>query len=293
MFSEYFKLKALPTDINTLCAYARFLGRSFKAVSSIRNYISGVKILHNMLDLDYPSSDLLHLHLLLRGLAREKPHVVKKALPMTPEILSGMHSRLDFDKIIDNVFWPALLLMFFTMSRKSNMLPDSSNMFDETKHLCRRDVSLHDEFMLVHFKWSKTRQFGHSRNVPIFTIPGSSLCPVKAFYNMCKIVKLRENQPAFCYLDKTFHSVTLTYSKFQAMLRCTIDKTGRDGSLYSTHSCRRGSCSMAFKCNVPSELIKFHGDWLSSAYLEYLTYDFDQLLSVSDQMRQYINFNIK
>ena len=37
---------------------------------------------------------------------------------------------------------------------------------------------------------------------------------------------------------------------------------------------------MAFKCNVPSVLIKFHGDLLSSVYLEYLTYDLDQLLSV-------------
>ena len=49
-------------------------------------------------------------------------------------------------------------------------------------------------------------------------------------------------------------------------------------------SCRCGACSLAFKCNVLSELIKFHGDWLGSAYLEYLTYDFDQLLSVLDHM---------
>ena len=37
---------------------------------------------------------------------------------MTPEILSKMHSRLDFDKIIDNVFWAALLLMFFYNEQK-------------------------------------------------------------------------------------------------------------------------------------------------------------------------------
>ena len=50
----------------------------------VRNGISGVKILHNMFDLDYhPSSDLLHLRLLLKGLARDKTHVVQKALPMT------------------------------------------------------------------------------------------------------------------------------------------------------------------------------------------------------------------
>ena len=177
------------------------------------------------------------------------------------------------------------------MCRKSNLLPDSSSSFDVSKHLCRSDVSLHDEFMTIHFKWSKTRQFGHSRNVPILAIQGSSLCPVSAFKNMCKIVKLKENDPAFCYIDKSFNSTTLTYSKFQSMLRKSIDKTGRDGSLYSSHSCRRGACSMAFKCNVPSELIKFHGDWLSSAYLEYLSYDFDQLLSVSSQMKQYIQFN--
>ena len=161
-----------------------------------------MKILHTALDFEYPSSDLIHLRLLLRKLAREKPHAIKKALPMTPEILTQMHGCLDFYKIVDNVFWAAIFLLCFTMRRKSNTFPNSPSSFDATKHLCKRESSVHDEFMIMHLKWSKTRRYGHSRDIPIFAIPGSCLCPVKAFGNMCKIRRLNENQPVFCYLDK-------------------------------------------------------------------------------------------
>lgn len=288
IFCEYFKLPTLPASINTLCAFAQFLSRSFKSVNSIRNYLSGVKLLHTLLELDYPSAELIHLRLLLRGLARKNPHVPKQALPLTPEILLDIFQFLDVDKVIDVVFWAVLLLMFFLMSRKSNMLANKVSEFDPQKHLTRKDVSVYDDMLIVHFKWSKTRQFGHSRNIPILNIPGSPLCPVKAYSQMSDLIKLDNNKSAFCYLDSNLNAIPLTYYKFQKKLRCVIDQTGRDGSLFSSHSCRRGACSFAFKSNVRSELIKYHGDWLSPAYLEYLSYDFDQLLSVSDNMRRKI-----
>ena len=288
IFCEYFKLPVLPASVKTLCAFAQFLSRSFKSVNSIKNYLSGIKTLHTLLDLNYPSDELIHLRLLLRGLARIKSHVPKKALPITPNILLDMLQFLNFEKVIDVVFWAIFLVMFFLMSRKSNMLPNSVSDFDPEKHLTREDISIHDDKLIVHFKWSKTRQFGHSRYIPILSIPGSPLCPVKAYSQMTDLIKLDKKKSAFCYFDSKFNAIPVTYNKFQKKLRSLIDQTGRDGSLYSSHSFRRGACTFAFKSNVRSELIKYHGDWRSSAYLEYLTYDFEQLLTVSDLMRKNI-----
>ena len=105
---------------------------------------------------------------------------------------------------------------------------------------------------------------------------------------MTDLIKLDKKKPAFSYFDSKFNAIPLIYNKFQKKSRSLIDQTGRDGSLYSSHSFRRGACTFAFKSNVRSEHIKYHGDWLSSAYLEYLTYNFEQLLSVSDLTRKNI-----
>ena len=91
MFCEYYNLPTLPADENTLCLYAQFLNRSFRSVQSIRNYLSGLKTLHKILEIEYSTSNMFQLNLLLRGIARSKQHVPKKAAPITPLILKDIH----------------------------------------------------------------------------------------------------------------------------------------------------------------------------------------------------------
>lgn len=57
-FCYYYKLQPLPVSVNTLCLYSQFLNRSFRSVQSIRNYLSGVKTLHYILDFEYPTSNV-------------------------------------------------------------------------------------------------------------------------------------------------------------------------------------------------------------------------------------------
>jgi hypothetical protein len=81
MFCKYFQINPIPTTVQVLCFYAQFLSRSFKSVNSIKNYLSGVKLLHLYLDDDYPKFDEFQLKLTLKGLARIHPHCPKQALP--------------------------------------------------------------------------------------------------------------------------------------------------------------------------------------------------------------------
>jgi hypothetical protein len=48
-------------------------------VDAIRNNISGVKLLHLYLDIDYLQFESLQLKLVLKGLARLNPHCSKQA----------------------------------------------------------------------------------------------------------------------------------------------------------------------------------------------------------------------
>ena len=186
MFCAYFRLQDLPRCVNTLCLYAKFLSRSFKSVQAIQNYLSGVKTLHSLLDLDYPREDMLQLKLLVRGISRDKQHIPRKAEPITPTILIDMLPYLS--KPFYSVLWCAFLLMFFSMARKSNMFPNSLREFDADKQLLRRDVTVQDDLLFVNIKWSKTRQFGHLKEIPVCSISGSCLCAVATYKNMIALI---------------------------------------------------------------------------------------------------------
>ena len=286
LFCYKFKLNPFPVDVKTLSLYAQFLSRSFESVQSVHNYLSAIKTLHCLLDLKYPETNLMPLNMLLRGVARSKQHVPKKAAPITPQIFKEMFCFLDMRQEFDIVCWCAILLMFFLMARKSNLLPNSVNGFDSQKQLIRQDIEVLDDMLIVNIKWSKTRQYGHSRQMPVIAMPDHCLCPVAAYKAMVSTVVAKESDPAFCFhsLNKPNRLVPLTYAQFQAKLRELISCTGRLANLFSTHSIRRGSCSWAFKSRVKSELIQHHGDWVSECYKEYLTYDFHQKLSVSQKL---------
>ena len=264
LFCNFYGLKTIPATTETLCLYGQFLGRSFKSVESIRNYISGVKTMHLFLGIKFPEENLFQIDLVFKGLARIKKHTPNRALPMTPQILREIYTFLDMSKSDDITFWCLCLFMFFLMARTSNMVPNSVEDFDPSKQLIRQDVKVFQDVLVVLIKWSKTNQFGSRLlQVPLVAIPESVLCPVLAFKNMIR--------------DKE-------------KIKNLISKTGRDPQLYSSHSFRRGGCTWAFKAGVPTDLIQHHGDWLSDCYKRYLAFDFKEKLSVSEAMARKIIF---
>jgi hypothetical protein len=181
MFCKYFQINPIPTTVQVLCFYAQFLSRSFKSVNSIKNYLSGVKLLHLYLDDDYPKFDEFQLKLTLKGLARMNPHCPKQALPITPQILLRIFELLDILKPYDATFWCLFLHAFFLMFRKSNLVPNSVKQFDERKQLCTQNIKYDRSKGMLIFDicWSRTIQCGEKTlYMPLVEIPNSSLCPV-------------------------------------------------------------------------------------------------------------------
>lgn len=290
MFCIYFKLKPLPTTVSIMSIYAQFLSRSFKSVEAINNYISGVKLLHLYLDIEYPQFDSFHLKLVLKGLARLNPHCPNQANPITPSMLYDMSKNFDTNSPIDSTFWCLFLHAFFLMFRKSNLVPDSVTAFNSSKQLCRDNYEFDEEkgVLLVKINWSKTIQFGEREIViPLVPIPNSPLCPVKAYLNMISLTVVSGKNPAFCI--KTGKIIKpVTYKQLQSVLKHMVASIGKDASKFSSHSFRRGGCSWAFSANVPTELIQLYGDWKSEAYKKYLKFDLEDKILVAKSMNEHI-----
>ena len=267
LFCVYFGFRAVPTETRVLCLFAEFLSRSFKSVASVRNYLSGVKLLHTFLDIPYVEYvNNFEVKLVLKGLARKNPYCSKQALPITPEILYEIYRILDLSCDKHAIFWCLFLFAFFLMARKSNFVPNSAATFDSNKQLTRGDVVEKDDMLLVDFKWSKTNQFGQRLlQIPLLSIPNSPLCPVKAFHHMCSLLPAHSSEPLFVQIKRKSR-VSVTYRDLQNFLRECLRKCGKDPSLFSSHGFRRGGASYAFHSNVPAELIQLTGDWASDCY---------------------------
>ena len=133
MFCIFFGLQKLPSTSNTLSLFAQFLSRSFKAVQSINNYISGVKTMHLLLGYPVDKINNFIVNLTITGIARQNPHYIKQALPITPDILLKMVKYLDLSLISDRVYWCLFLFAFFLFARKSNLVPNIKKDIKEGK----------------------------------------------------------------------------------------------------------------------------------------------------------------
>ena len=173
------------------------------------------------------------------------------------------------------------------------MVPPSPVLFDLKKHLARGDVHESPSGLIVLLKWTKTIQLGERHLlVPVLGIPGSSLCPRRAFLHMVGLLPARPSSPAFLYVNAHGDVVTLTHSLFVSALRGLLVKAGVDCIGYTGHSFRRGGASCAFQAGVPGELVKLHGDWKSDAHLRYLSIPMQHRLQVTHRMRNFISSRV-
>ena len=66
-----------------------------------------------------------------------KPTFCEKAMPIIPEILKDIYKFLNLENSFDVIIVALFLVMFFLMTRKSNMVPMSVSTIISRKQLAR------------------------------------------------------------------------------------------------------------------------------------------------------------
>ena len=174
----------MPASLETLALYCQFLSRSM-IPASVRNYLSGVKLLHLLAGEDITVFKSYELTILLRGLDRLAQHVPNRAPPVTPDNLLQLVSLVDFTNPVEVTFMSAFLCTFFLLARVSNIVPSTVSSFQPSMHLCRRDIVPTSTGLVVLFKHT----FGKRRLLlPLLRMPQSPLCPVQMYELMCSLV---------------------------------------------------------------------------------------------------------
>jgi len=119
-FCTYFQLQDVDPTSDTICWYIEFLTRSFKSPKSIKNYISGVRLLHKLIHVDCPNLYSFEVHLHLRSLSLTMPHFPKQRLPITLDILYELCALCDSLQGTGKVLKCAFIFAFFGYLRQSN-----------------------------------------------------------------------------------------------------------------------------------------------------------------------------
>ena len=197
-FCVHFSLEYVNPTSKTLCVYAEFLARSFRAPQAIRNYISGVRFLHKYINVESTALDSFELHTMLRALDLTMPHRTNRRLPITQSMLLQLSQACHSLGTMGLVLKVALLFGYYGFLRQSNLAPRSVATFNPRYHTCRGDVLLRNPGVVVIIKWTKTLQRGERAHlVPLPARPGHPLCPLRAYNDMLKTCPTLSPSPIY------------------------------------------------------------------------------------------------
>ena len=201
--------------MHNMCLYAQFLAYFFKTEKAIRNYLNAVKTLHILAQVEPPDLKDIEMSITMKGLKKKLARSVKRVQPLTPEILKDILAQLNLEKYVDIVFWAMLLIGFFAMLCKSNMVSDTIEGFDPIKQLTRGHIEFIEEIAIIKVTWAKNIQNQEKLlEIPLFSVAGSVLCPV-ATLKWLLSMKGKKHYLLFGKGNKPL----FTYSKFQKKLK--------------------------------------------------------------------------
>ncbi len=267
-FCIYFNLEHVQTRSDTLCAYIEFLTRSFKAPDSIRNYISGIKHYFRLRNLPLSGIESYEVQLMLRALDLTMLHIRRPRPYVSVNLIYALVANCHFLGDHGLILKTAILFAFFGMLRRSNLAPDSGNMFEPKRHTCRDDIIKSHPGLIILLKWSKTCQdFKSVSLVPLPALPGHPMCPLEAFNAMVHTFPAKKKNSAL-FINKAGLPVTTTWLAQQLNI---LSHLANLKTKITWHDFRRAGAELCFKAGLECGQIKQHGIWRSDAFWVYIS----------------------
>lgn len=191
------------------------------------------------------------------------------SLPVTPAIIKRVirvAARIRDGRTVI----AAIVIMFHTFFRLSNLAATTTVEFDATRQLTRGDICVTPSGLSIAHRWSKSHQSAsHLATVNVPRVQGSVLCPVQAYMDMIAYIPTRHpRQPMLMFEDGTHMPAPYLRRVWNAIV--TALKLPK-GTAYTMHGIRRGAATHVISCDPSArEAIMNHGMWRSKAVDAYL-----------------------
>lgn len=235
----------------------------------MKNYAAGLITSYHQMGLDTSPFEAYKVRLALKSIDKNVRHVPTPAPPVTPNLLKKVvriAARLPEGETVV----AALVVMYHTFFRQSNLAAQSSTEFDHSRQLVREDVVVRRDGLIVSHKWSKSHQAaGRRASVSVPAIPNSPLCPKSAVMAMIRKIPTRHpKQPFLTFMDGNHMPIPYLRRIWSLVLRALAVPNWES---YTLHGLRRGAASHVLSADPTArEAIKEHGMWRSDAVDRYL-----------------------
>lgn len=256
--------------MSSICAFIHSLIVKYDNPTTILNYIASLASVFKTLGIDTRSFVSVNVCDFILSIKSNIRHQPTKRLPVSYQMLCQIINLVRLDPEGPSLAF-AILLMYFSFLRQSNLCPRNKSAFDHSRHLLRTDVLVRPDALVIAVKWSKTRQGRHASSVAIPALPGALTCPRLAWQEMTRhSPTVSAGQPLFSFRDAS----PLPLSYLKRAWDATIRQLGITHRLYTLHSLRRGGVTDIYQSGAASiQEIQSHGDWRSDAVFTYLPND--------------------
>jgi hypothetical protein len=290
IFCQRFHVPDIQPSPTQLTLYLEYLTQNLRSPNSVRNYFSAISYLHKHLGLQCAALQSHPVLMMLRAIDNTLRSPVIPKQPVSIALLLKMVQLCNQLGTWGLVLKCALLFCFFGFLRQSNVAPRSAQLFDHTRDTLRSDIQITSQGLIVRLKWTKTHQ-GSQQPVfiPLPQIQGSSLCPTRAFRQMCAAFpSSTTHTPLLIYSPPgSPHAVVTTRMLAQTFHQLTT-RLRLPPSTYTLHSLRRGGATLCHSLGVSLEQIQQHGTWTSGAVWSYLNPHHSQKAHLSNTMAKAI-----
>lgn len=269
-FSSFHDLDYTKPDVPHVCAFIDYLISHYSNPGTISNYVSSLASVLRRLHVNVAPFASIEVMDMMTSVKTNIRHVPKKRNPVSIEMLPLIVYNISADHNGPTVAF-AIILMYMTFLRQSNLAPRNKSKFDPTRHLCRDDVYVSSDAIVFNIKWSKTEQGVATSTIAAPALPGQVICPVRAYYNMIRYAPtIRSPQPLLSFPDGS----PLPISYIDRVWDAAFQAMGIPPRVYTLHSLRRGGATEVFGgVNASLQEIQDHGHWKSSAVHQYLPTD--------------------
>lgn len=257
-----------PTD-QCICMFFEDCLDTVKSPATIKNYTSALASCYRQMGLNPLRFEAFRVKNAVTSIDKNVRHVPSQAPPVSPALLKKV-VRLVYRLPNGESVAAALIIMYHTFFRQSNLAAQSTLEFDHTRQLTRDDVRLYPNHVTVLHKWSKNHQRASSRSsIRIPVVPGSILCPHQAVRLMLNAVPTRHPlQPFLSFNDGNHIPIPYLRKVWNAVLNA-LRVPNPDA--YTLHGLRRGAATHVFTSDPSTRQdIMRHGMWRSRAVDTYI-----------------------
>lgn len=269
-FTSTHRLLYMHPSVSSLCAFIHFLITKYTYPNTVLNYVASLASALKRLGADITPFRSVNVYDFMLSIKTNIRHQPTKRLPVSYDMLCNIVQAMNSDPEAPTAIF-AVILMYFSFLRQSNLCPRNKSAFDHTRHLLCADVLPRHDAVIVAIKWSKTRQGRHAASIAIPALLGAVTCPLAAWRAMIShSPTIITAQPLFSFRDGT----PLPLSYLKKVWTAAIQDLGIAHKLYTLHSLRRGGATDVYQSGAASiQEIQSHGDWRSDAVYAYLPND--------------------